>query len=49
MMGMLVERIKQGCGIARQLKSGDLWRWVQEVGSIRNAAKAFGQREVAYG
>ena len=48
MMDTIVERMKQERGITEQLKADDWWRWVQEVGNIRNAAEEFVLREVVY-
>ena len=42
------EQMKQERGITEQLKADDWWRWVQEVGNIRNAAEEFVLREVVY-
>ncbi len=44
----IVEQMKQKRGITEQLKADDWWRWVQEVGNIRNAAEEFVLREVVY-
>lgn len=41
MMDTIVEQMKQERGITEQLKADDWWRWVQEVGNIRNAADVF--------
>ena len=48
MMDTMVERMKQERGITEQLKAHDWWRWVQEMGNIRNAAEEFVLREVVY-
>ena len=48
MMDIIVERMKQERGITEQLKADDWWHWVQEVGTIRNAAEEFVLREVVY-
>ena len=48
MMDTIVQRMKQEHGITEQLKSDDWWRWVQEMGNIRNAAEEFVLREVVY-
>lgn len=48
MMDAIVERMKQERGITEQLKADDWWRWVQEMGNIRNAAEEFVMREVVY-
>ena len=45
----IVEQMKQERGITEQLKADDWWRWVQEVGNIRNAAEEFVLREIVYG
>lgn len=49
MMDTIVEQMKRERGITEQLKADDWWRWVQEVGNIRNAAEEFVLREVVYG
>ena len=49
MMDTIVDRMKQERGITEQLKADDWWRWVQEVGNIRNAAEEFVLREIVYG
>lgn len=48
MMDTIVEQVKQERGITEQLKADDWWRWVQEVGNIRNAAEEFVLREFVY-
>ena len=48
MMDTIVERMKQERGITEQLKADDWWRWVQEMGNIRNAVEEFVLREVVY-
>ena len=48
MMDIIVERMKKERGITEQLKADDWWRWVQEMGNIRNAAEEFVLREVVY-
>ena len=48
MMDTIVEQMKQERGITEQLKADDWWRWVREVGNIRNAAEEFVLREVVY-
>ena len=48
MMDTIVERMKQERGITEQLKADDWWRWVQEMGNIRNAAEEFILREIVY-
>jgi hypothetical protein len=48
MMDTIVERMKQERDITEQLKADDWWRWVREVGNIRNAAEEFVLREVVY-
>ena len=48
MMETIVQRMKQERGITEQLKADDWWRWVQEMGNIRNAAEEIVLREVVY-
>ena len=48
MMDTIVERMKQERCVTEQLKADDWWRWIQEVGNIRNAAKETILREVVY-
>ena len=48
MMDTIVDRMKQERGITEQFKADDWWRWVQEVGNIRNAAEEFVLRELVY-
>ncbi|MBQ7598412.1 MAG: TnpV protein [Clostridia bacterium] len=48
MMDTIVERMKQECGITEQLKADDWWRWVQEMGNIRNAAEEYVLREIVF-
>jgi hypothetical protein len=48
MMDTIVEQMKQERGITEQLKADDWWRWVQEVGNIRNAAEEFVLRKVVF-
>ena len=48
MMSTIVDRMKQEHGVTEQLKAEDWWRWVQEMGNIRNAAEEFVLREVVY-
>ena len=48
MMDTIVDRMKHERGVTEQLKADDWWRWVQEMGSIRNAAEEFVLREIVY-
>ena len=48
MMDTIVARMKQERGVTEQLKANDQWRWIQEMGNIRNAAEAFVLREIVY-
>ena len=48
MMDIIVERMKKERGITEQLKADDWWRWVQEMGNIRNAAEEVVLREFVY-
>ena len=44
----IVEQMAKANGVNEQLKADDWWRWVQEVGNIRNAAEEFVLRELVY-
>ena len=46
MMDTIVDRMKQERGVTELLKANDQWRWIQEMGNIRNAAEEFVLREV---
>ena len=35
-------------GVNEQLKADDQWRWIQEMGNIRNAAEEFVLLEVVF-
>ena len=48
MMDTIVARMKQERGVTEQLKANDQWRWIQEMGNIRNAAEEFVLREVVF-
>ena len=48
MMDTIVEQMKRERGITEQLKAEDQWRWIQEMGNIRNAAEEFVLREIVY-
>ena len=48
MMDTIVAQMKYERGVTEQLKADDWWRWVQEMGNIRNAAEEFVLREVVY-
>ena len=48
MMDTIVDRMKWERGITEQLKANDQWRWIQEMGNIRNAAEEFVLREVVF-
>ena len=48
MMDTIVKRMKQERGITERLKDNDWWRWVQEMGNIRNAAEEFVLRKIVY-
>jgi hypothetical protein len=49
MMDTIVTQMKYERGVTEQLKADDWWRWVQEIGNIRNAAEEFVLREIVYG
>lgn len=48
MMDTIVDRMKRERGITEQLKANDQWRWIQEMGNIRNAAEEFVLLEVVF-
>ncbi len=48
MMDTIVEQMKQERGVTERLKANDQWRWIQEMGNIRNAAEEFVLREVVF-
>ncbi len=48
MMDTIVDQMKQERGVTEQLKANDQWRWIQEMGNIRNAAEEFVLREVVF-
>ena len=48
MMETITEQMKQERGVTEPLKADDQWRWIQEMGNIRNAAEEFVLREVVY-
>ena len=48
MMETITEQMKQERGVTEQLKANDQWRWIQEMGNIRNAAEEFVLREVVF-
>ena len=44
----IVDQMARARGVNEQLKADDQWRWIQEMGNIRNAAEEFVLREVVY-
>ena len=48
MMETITEQMKQSHGVTEQLKANDQWRWIQEMGNIRNAAEEIVLRELVY-
>ena len=48
MMDTIVAQMKYERGVMEQLKAKDQWRWIQEMGNIRNAAEEFVLREVVF-
>ena len=44
----IVEQMAKANGVNEQLKANDQWRWIQEMGNIRNAAEEFVLREVVF-
>ena len=48
MMKTITEQMKQSYGMTEHLKANDQWRWIQEMGNIRNAAEEIVLREVVF-
>ena len=48
MMDTLVKQMAEARGVNEQLKANDWWRWMQEMGNIKNAAEEIVLREVVY-
>ena len=48
MMETITEQMKQSHNVTEQLKANDQWRWIQEMGNIRNAAEEIVLRELVY-
>ena len=48
MMDTIIYRMKKERGVTERLKANDQWRWIQEMGNIRNAAEEFVLREVVF-
>ena len=48
MMDTIVKQMAEARGVTEQLKVNDQWRWIQEMGNIKNAAEEFVLREVVY-
>ena len=44
----IVGQMAKARGVNEQLKADDQWRWIQEMGNIRNAAEEVVLREVVY-
>lgn len=44
----IVDQMAKARGVNEQLKADDQWRWIQEMGNIRNAAEEILLREVVY-
>ena len=48
MMEQIVTQMKQSRGVTEEMKANDQWRWIQEMGNIRNAAEEIVLRELVY-
>ena len=48
MMETITEQMKQSYGVTEKLKADDQWRWIQEMGNIRNAVEEIVLREIVY-
>ena len=44
----IVDQMAKTRGVNEQLKADDQWRWIQEMGNIRNAAEEVVLKEVVY-
>lgn len=44
----IVDQMAKAQGVNEQLKADDQWRWIQEMGNIRNAAEEIVLRDVVY-
>ena len=48
MMDTIVKQMATARGVTEQFKANDQWRWIQEMGNIKNAAEEIVLREVVY-
>ena len=48
LFGTIVDQMAKAQGVNEQLKADDQWRWIQEMGNIRNAAEEIVLRDVVY-
>lgn len=48
MMDTIVAQMKHERGVTEQLKAEDWWRWIQEMGNIKNAAEEIVLKEVVF-
>lgn len=44
----IVDQMAKARGVDEQLKAEDQWRWIQEMGSIRNTAEEIVLRDIVY-
>ena len=44
----IVAQMARARGVNEQLKADDQWRWIQEMGNIRNAAEEIVLQDVVY-
>ena len=44
----IVDQMAKARGVNEQLKADDQWRWIQEMGNIRNAAEEIFLRNVVF-
>ena len=44
----IVDQMAKARGVNEQLKADDQWRWIQEMGNIRNAAEEIVLSDVVY-
>ena len=44
----IVDQMAKARGVNEQLKADDQWRWIQEMGNIRNAAEEIVLRDIVY-
>lgn len=44
----IIDQMAKACGVNEQLKADDQWRWIQEMGNIRNAAEEIVLRDIVH-